>query len=72
MYAAIACRTREIGTLGAPGFSRLRIVTAFLGESIAWALVGGVIGCLLALPVHGLSTGSPNRTSFSEMAFKFR
>ena len=72
MYAAVAYRTREIGTLRALGFSRSRIVTAFLAESIALALVGGVIGCLLALPVHGLSTGTTNFSSFSEVAFKFR
>jgi putative ABC transport system permease protein len=72
MYAAVAYRTREIGTLRALGFSRIRIVTAFLTESIALALVGGVIGCVLALPVHGLSTGSMNMVSFTELAFKFR
>jgi putative ABC transport system permease protein len=72
MYAAVAYRTREIGTLRALGFSQLRIVTAFLVESIALALVGGVIGCILALPVHGLSTGTTNFASFSEVAFKFR
>jgi putative ABC transport system permease protein len=72
MYAAVAYRTREIGTLRALGFSRLRIVTAFLAESVALALIGGVIGCMIALPVHGLSTGAMNMTSFSELAFKFR
>jgi putative ABC transport system permease protein len=72
MYAAVAYRTREIGTLRALGFSRTRIVIAFLVESVALALVGGFVGCLLALPVHGLSTGTTNFTSFSEVAFKFR
>jgi putative ABC transport system permease protein len=72
MYAAVAYRTREIGTLRALGFSRLRIVLAFLAESIALALVGGVIGCVLALPVNGLSTGAMNFQSFSELAFRFR
>jgi len=72
MYAAVAYRTREIGTLRALGFSRLRIVAAFLAESVALAIVGGAIGCLIALPVHGLSTGAMNMTSFSELAFKFR
>jgi len=72
MYAAVAYRTREIGTLRALGFSRWKIVTAFLAESIALALIGGAIGCLIALPVHGLSTGTTNFTSFSEVAFKFR
>ena len=72
MYAAVAYRTREIGTLRALGFSGFRIVTAFLAESIALAMVGGVIGCILALPVHGLSTGTTNFSSFTEVAFKFR
>ena len=72
MYAAVAYRTREIGTLRALGFSRSRIVSAFLAESVALAVIGGAIGCLLALPVHGLSTGAMNMTSFSELAFKFR
>ena len=72
MYAAVAYRTREIGTLRALGFSRLRIIGAFLAESVVLALIGGVIGCLLALPVHGLSTGTTNMASFSEVAFKFR
>ena len=72
MYAAVAYRTREIGTLRALGFSRVRIVIAFLAESIALALVGGVIGCVLALPVNGLSTGAMNFQSFSELAFRFR
>jgi putative ABC transport system permease protein len=72
MYAAVAYRTREVGTLRALGFSRMRIVAAFLAESVALALVGGIIGCVLALPVHGVSTGTTNMSSFSEVAFKFR
>jgi putative ABC transport system permease protein len=72
MYAAVAYRTREIGTLRALGFSRSRIVLAFIAESTALALVGGLVGCVLALPVHGISTGTTNFSSFSEVAFKFR
>ena len=72
MYAAVAYRTREIGTLRALGFSRFTIVLAFIAESTALALAGGIVGCVLALPVHGLSTGTTNFTSFSEVAFKFR
>jgi putative ABC transport system permease protein len=72
MYAAVAYRTREIGTLRALGFSSGKIVAAFLAESVALALIGGVVGCLLALPVHGLSTGTTNFSSFTEVAFKFR
>jgi len=72
MYAAVAYRTREVGTLRALGFSRSRIVLAFLAESMALAFIGGLIGCVLALPVHGLSSGTTNTASFSEVAFKFR
>ena len=66
MYAAVAYRTREIGTLRALGFSRFRIVTAFLAEAVALAVAGGIIGCALALPVHGLSTGTTNFSSFNK------
>lgn len=72
MYAAVAHRIREIGTLRALGFSRWRIMAAFVAESVALALIGGAIGCLIALPVHGISTGTTNWTSFSEVAFRFR
>ncbi|HYM24258.1 MAG TPA: ABC transporter permease [Vicinamibacterales bacterium] len=72
MYAAVAYRTREIGTLRALGFSQFRIITAFLAESIALAIIGGLAGCLLALPVNGISTGAMNMVSFTELAFKFR
>src|SRR5262249_16953401 len=72
MYAAVAYRTRAIGPLRALGCSRSRMITAFLAESVALALIGGVIGCVIALPVHGLSTGTTNMQSFSEVAFKFR
>ena len=44
MYASVASRTAEIGTLRALGFSRGSILTAFLGESLLLGLLGGVIG----------------------------
>lgn len=72
MYAAVAYRIREIGTLRALGFRRGRILLAFLAESVALGLVGGLVGCVLALPVHGISTGTTNWAAFNEVAFKFR
>jgi putative ABC transport system permease protein len=71
MYAVVASRTREIGTLRALGFSRRSILLAFVIESVFLALLGGALGCLLALPAHGLSTatGGPN---FAQLAFAFR
>jgi len=72
MYAIVAARTREIGTLRALGFSRLSILTSFLIESVFLALVGGVLGCLLAFPMNGFTTGTGQTASFSEVAFAFR
>jgi putative ABC transport system permease protein len=72
MYAAVASRSREIGTLRALGFSRPSILTSFLFESILLCLLGGLLGCLAALPFHGLSTGTANWATFSEITFSFR
>jgi putative ABC transport system permease protein len=72
MYAIVAARTREIGTLRALGFRRRSILAAFLIESVILALAGGVIGCLLAFPMNGFSTGTGQTQSFSEIAFNFR
>ncbi|MBI4586703.1 MAG: ABC transporter permease [Planctomycetes bacterium] len=71
MYAMVAARTREIGTLRAIGFSRASILLSFVIESCFLALAGGLLGCFLALPAHGLTTATGNAT-FSELAFAFR
>jgi len=72
MYAIVSARTREIGTLRALGFSRRSILTSFLIESVILAIIGGAIGCLLAFPMNGFSTGTGQTQSFSEIAFNFR
>lgn len=72
MYAIVAARTREIGTLRALGFPRRSVLTAFVIESVFLALIGGALGCLLALPMNGFSTGTGQTMSFSELAFAFR
>lgn len=72
MYAAVARRTKEIGTLRVLGFGRLSILAAFLLESLAIALIGSVIGILLTLPLNFVSTGTANWVTFSEIAFNFR
>jgi putative ABC transport system permease protein len=41
-------------------------------ESLVLAFVGGLLGCLLALPIHGLSTGTFGWNTFAEVAFEFR
>jgi putative ABC transport system permease protein len=72
MYSIVAARTREIGTLRALGFSRRAILFSFVVESVTLALAGGAIGCLLAVPMNGYSTGTGQTQSFSEIAFAFR
>jgi putative ABC transport system permease protein len=72
MYAAVARRSREIGTLRVLGFSRGSILLSFLGESLLLSLVGGLLGCLLVLPLNGITTGLTNFTTFSEIAFNFQ
>lgn len=71
MYAIVAARTREVGTLRALGFSRWSVLFTFVLESVVLALVGGALGCVLALPANGLTGGTANAT-FSELAFAFR
>jgi len=72
MYAAVARRTKEIGTLRVLGFGRLSILVAFVLESLAIAILGVGIGILLALPLNFVSTGTSNFATFSEIAFNFR
>jgi putative ABC transport system permease protein len=72
MYSAVAERSREIAVLRALGFGGGSVVAAFVAESMRIALIGGVIGCLLALPVNGITTGTMNWQTFSHLAFAFR
>lgn len=72
MDAAVTSRAREIATLRALGFRRRQIGRAFLVESALLGLAGGVIGSALALPLHGLTTGTANWETFSEIIFAFR
>ena len=70
MYAAVARRAREIGTLRVLGFSRGSILVSFFAESVMLAALGGVLGFLLVLPLNGLTTAIGNG-NFSEQAFDF-
>jgi ABC-type lipoprotein release transport system permease subunit len=72
MFASIGSRSREIATMLTLGFGKGSILLAFMIESILIALIGGVIGCLLALPVNGTATSTTNFSTFSEIAFAFR
>ncbi len=72
MYAATAYRTREIATLRVLGYKRRTILASFMLESLLLSVLGGIVGCLLALPVNGITTGTMNFATFSEVVFQFR
>lgn len=72
MYAAVANRTVEIGTLRALGFGRPSVLVAFLIESLAISVVGGAIGIALATLLRFLEISTTNFDTFAEIAFSFR
>ncbi len=71
MYAAVASRTVEIGTLRALGFHRRSILSAFMMESLLLSLVGGFFGILLASFLQFFKISTLNFGSFSELEFSF-
>jgi len=71
MYAAVANRTREIGTLRALGFGRGSILSAFLFESIIISLLGGALGMVAASFLRLVQVSTTNFDTFSELAFNF-
>jgi putative ABC transport system permease protein len=76
MYAQVAARTREIGTLRAIGFSRRAVLASFILEALLLCLIGGVIGTAAAFVLFNLlltkPTGTMNFRTFSEVLFNFR
>jgi putative ABC transport system permease protein len=72
MFAAVGARTREIATLLVLGFGPRAVMASFITESVIISLAGGALGCLLALPINGITTSTTNFSSFSELAFAFR
>jgi ABC-type antimicrobial peptide transport system permease subunit len=71
MYASVANRTGEIGTLRALGFRRSHILAAFLLESMLLALLGGAGGLVLASFLQAFTLTTMNWQSFSQLAFGF-
>ena len=71
MYSAVSARSREIATLRALGFRSGSVIAAFLLESLVIALVGGLLGCVVVLPINGLTTDALNWQTFSQLAFAF-
>lgn len=71
MYAAVANRTGEIGTLRALGFRRRAILLAFLVESLFVSLLGGAVGLFMASFMQLVTVSTMNWQSFGELAFTF-
>jgi putative ABC transport system permease protein len=71
MYASVASRTAEIGTLRALGFSRGAVLVAVLGEALLLGLLGGVIGIVCASFMQAFSISTMNFQTFAELAFRF-
>ncbi len=72
LLASLQGRRREIGTLLALGFRPLAIYIGFLTEAAVLGLIGGALGVILALPIHGNALGTTNWATFTEQAFAFR
>jgi putative ABC transport system permease protein len=72
MLSALAARTHEIGILLAMGYRPIPIFVSFMLEAVLLGLIGGLVGCVLALPFNGIDTGTMNFQTFTEMTFAFR
>jgi putative ABC transport system permease protein len=72
MLSAVAGRTHEIGILLSIGYRPFPIFLSFLLEALLLGLLAGGVGCLFALPLHGIETGTTNWNTFTEVAFAFR
>ena len=71
MYASVANRQREVGTLRALGFSRISILTSFLLESLALALLGGIVGAVASLAMAFVRFSTMNFATWLEIVFSF-
>ncbi len=71
MYAAVANRIGEIGTLRSLGFQRRDILLAFLLESLLISFIGGCTGLFLASFLQFFTVSTMNFQTFSELAFSF-
>ena len=72
MFAAVANRSHEIGVLRLLGFSRTSVLTSFVLESLLLSILGGLLGCVLVLPLNGLEGRIGNFMTFAETTFQFR
>ena len=72
MHSAVAERGREIATMRALGFSSWSIILSFLFEALLISFIAGIIGCVVVLPLNGMTTQTMNFSTFSSIAFAFK
>jgi putative ABC transport system permease protein len=72
MFAAVATRAREIATLRAIGFRGVPVVVAIMLETMLLALIGGVVGGLIAwLVFNGYTASTLAAGSTGQLTFEF-
>lgn len=71
MFAAVASRIGEIGTLRALGFRRGAVLRAFMVESLLLSAIGGLLGLAAASSMQAVDVSTTNFQSFAELAFRF-
>jgi putative ABC transport system permease protein len=71
MYASVANRVAEIGTLRALGFRRSNVLSAFLLEALLLGLIGGIVGLGFASLMQFASFSTTNFQTFSDLSFRF-
>ena len=71
MFAAVASRIGEIGTLRALGFRRGAVLAAFMAESLLLSALGGLVGLAAASVMQAVDVSTTNFQTFAELAFKF-
>ncbi len=72
MYTSVSRRASEIGVLRVLGYSQGSVMACFLMESMLISLLGGAIGCLLALPLNRVETAIGSYITWSQLSFRFR
>jgi len=73
MFAAVAARAREIATLRAIGFRGLPVVVAIMLETMLLALIGGVVGGVLAwLIFNGYTASTLASGTVGQLTFAFK
>ncbi len=72
MYSSVSVRGKEIATLRALGFGPFPVLVSTIVESTLLALVGGLIGGVIAyLVFNGFQVSTLNGASFSQVVFDF-